>query len=39
MQNILEGLNEKQNEAVICTEGPCLVIARSRQWKNQGTNP
>jgi len=27
MQNILEGLNEKQYEAVVTTQGPCLVIA------------
>ncbi len=38
MQNILEGLNNKQYEAVVNTEGPCLVIARSRKWKNQSTN-
>lgn len=38
MQNILEGLNEKQYEAVTKTEGPCLVIARSREWKNKSTN-
>ena len=29
MQNILEGLNNKQYEAVTNTEGPCLVIALS----------
>lgn len=34
MQNILEGLNNKQYEAVVTTEGPCLVIARSGEWKN-----
>ena len=27
MQEILKGLNDKQYEAVINTEGPCLVIA------------
>ena len=27
MQDILKGLNDKQYEAVINTEGPCLVIA------------
>ncbi len=35
MQDILEGLNEKQHEAVINTEGPCLVIARSWKRKNK----
>ncbi len=39
MQNILEGLNDKQYEAVINTQGPCLVIARSRKWQNKSTNP
>ena len=39
MQNVLEGLNDKQYEAVVQTEGPCLVIARSRQWKNESINP
>ena len=38
MQNILEGLNNKQHEAVVATEGPCLVIARSRKWKNKSIN-
>ena len=38
MQNILEGLNDKQYEAVVNTQGPCLVIARSRKWKNKSTN-
>ena len=27
MEDILKGLNDKQYEAVINTEGPCLVIA------------
>ena len=27
MQNLLEGLNDKQYEAVVNTDGPCLVIA------------
>ena len=27
MEEILKGLNDKQYEAVINTEGPCLVIA------------
>ena len=39
MQDILEGLNDKQYEAVVNTEGPCLVIARSRKWKNKSINP
>lgn len=39
MQDILEGLNDKQYEAVVNTQGPCLVIARCRKWKNKGTNP
>ncbi len=34
MQDILKGLNNKQYEAVINTEGPCLVIARCWEWKN-----
>lgn len=38
MQNILEGLNDKQYEAVVNTEGPCLVIARCRKWKNKSIN-
>ena len=38
MQEILEGLNEKQYEAVVNTQGPCLVIARSRKWKNKSIN-
>lgn len=38
MQNLLEGLNDKQHEAVVNTEGACLVIARSRKWKNQSIN-
>ena len=27
MEDILKGLNDKQYEAVVNTEGPCLVIA------------
>lgn len=38
MQNVLEGLNNKQYEAVINTEGPCLVIARCWKWKNKSIN-
>lgn len=39
MQDLLKGLNDKQYEAVVNAEGPCLVIARSREWKNKGINP
>ena len=38
MQEILKGLNDKQYEAVVNTEGPCLVIARCREWKNKSIN-
>ena len=29
--NLVEGLNNKQKEAVLETEGPCLVIAVEKQ--------
>lgn len=39
MQDLIEGLNNKQKEAVIATEGPCLVIAGAGSRKNEGINP
>ena len=36
--DILEGLNDKQHEAVINTEGPNLIIAGAGSRENQSIN-
>jgi superfamily I DNA/RNA helicase len=38
MQNILEGLNKSQEEAVLKVEGPSLVIAGAGSRKNKSIN-
>lgn len=36
--DILKGLNDRQHEAVVNTEGPCLVIAGAGSRKNKSIN-
>ena len=39
MQDLIQGLNNKQKEAVLAVEGPCLVIAGAGSRKNKSINP
>ena len=36
--NIIEELNDKQKEAVLATDGPCLVIAGAGSRKDKSFN-
>ncbi len=38
MQDLIQGLNDKQKEAVLATEGPCLVIAGAGSREDKGIN-
>ena len=38
MSDILEGLNNKQKEAVLAVDGPCLIIAGAGSRKNKSAN-
>lgn len=38
MKELIEELNEKQKQAVLETEGPCLVIAGAGSRKNKSIN-
>lgn len=38
MEEIIEGLNDKQKEAVLEVEGPCLVIAGAGSRKDKSIN-
>ena len=35
MDNLIDGLNEKQKEAVLATDGPCLIIAGAGSGKTK----